>query len=70
MEKIMYETSKYNPNNLWDKQWEERYNEHYNKEYEKYFKSETHYNLFRMKTLLKLIENEIKTMEENTNAIP
>ena len=61
------ETSKYNPYKIdpWDKKWEERYNE----EYEKYFKSETHYNLFRMKTLLKLIEQDIKIMEENNNAI-
>lgn len=65
----MYETSKYNPNNLWDKQWEKRWEKRYNKEYEKYFKSETHYNLFKIKELLKLIKNDIKLMEDKNNAI-
>ena len=59
--------------NLWDKEWEKRYDEAYNsyyeKQYEKYFKSNTHYNLFISKRLLKLIEKDIKSMEEKSNAI-
>lgn len=68
----MYETSKYNPNNLWDKQWESAWDSKFNKEYINETKNdikEMKQTIFQIQTLITLINNDINKMEDKNNAV-